>query len=284
MSDRLEPGWTGVLGWPLSQTLSPAIHRAAFEHHGLVWSYQAWPVEPTHLAKAVEGLRILGASGANVTMPHKASVGRFLDGLRGDAEILRAVNTIVPTDGGLYGYNTDAGGFKKFLTEDAGFDASGEHAVVLGAGGAARAVVKALTDLGVSAISIAARKPLQAAIVAELAAPADATVLRWEQASGAARGAAIVVNATPVGADGEEVLDGDRLNDSQVVVDLLYGIDTPLLQAARAAGAGAFDGLGMLVRQAAASFALWTDLDPPVEEMRAAAVAQIHKKPVEGLS
>jgi shikimate dehydrogenase len=273
----MKPGghFAGVLGWPLDHTLSPAIHNAAFRAVGLDWVYFAWPVAPEYLSAAIGGIRALGAMGANVTMPHKEAVLELLDDVSGDAAAIGAVNTIQRYGDQLLGHNTDVDGFKEYLTGDAGVDPAGSSALVLGAGGAARAVVRALADLRVSTISIAARDPMKASIVGAIAS--DLTkVERWDRAPELATTADLIVNATPLGARGEDPLPGIRFRPGQFVVDLVYvPPTTSLVRRARAAGASAANGLGMLVHQAASSFRIWTGMDPSIEAMSAAALRSL---------
>ena len=266
-------GFAGILGWPLGFTLSPAIHNAAFRASGIDWDYMAFPVPPEMLDQAVAGLRALGAMGANVTMPHKEAVIEHLDDLSGDARAIGAVNTIQRVGARLVGHNTDVDGFAEFLTGDAGVDVSGRRVALIGAGGAARAVVRALVDLGAGRIDVVARDPAKAEALVSLA-PAG---LISTGSAGASRvvseRADVVVNATPLGTQREDALPGAPFRPGQAVVDLVYWPpQTPLLERARAAGAQAWGGLGMLVRQAAASFTIWTGQDPPLEVMSAVAL------------
>jgi shikimate dehydrogenase len=234
--------------------------------------YLRWPVPPESLSAAVGGIRALGATGANVTMPHKETVMSLLDELSGDAAAIGAVNTIQRVGGLLVGHNTDVDGFSEFLSSDVGFDAHGRRALVLGAGGAARAVVAALATMGASSITVAARRPHQADDVAALGGDAGEGAA-WGELAGLIEGADVVVNATPLGGDGEDPTVGGELHEGQLVVDLVYDPPmTPLVDRARLAGADAWGGLGMLVHQAAASFRIWTGLSAPLEAMSAAAV------------
>lgn len=266
----------GVIGWPLETTLSPAIHTAALRRLGFDWAYLAFPVPPEQLEQAVGGLRALGAVGANVTIPHKETVVGFLDQLSGDAAAIGAVNTIQSVGGRLIGHNTDVDGFAEFVAGDAGIKVDGATALVLGAGGAARAVVKALDDLGAASVVVCTRDSERGAPLTELVGRASATVEPWDRAVELASASDIVVNATPLGSDGADPAPGTTWHPGQSVVDLVYAPpSTPLVEAARAGGADAWGGLGMLVRQAAASFQLWTGQDPPLEVMSAAAVHAI---------
>jgi shikimate dehydrogenase len=269
--------FVGILGWPLEHTLSPVIHNVGFRRVALDWTYLSWPVEPELLGDAVRGLRALGAMGANVTMPHKEAVIEHLDDLSGDARDVGAVNTIQRIGNRLVGHNTDVDGFAEFLAGDAGFEARGTRALVLGSGGAARAVVRALDGLGAAEVAVAARDAARAEALADVAREARVRAIEWDAAPGAAAEADLVVNATPLGASGEDAAPGAAFRPGQCVVDLLYvPPSTPLVEAARAAGAQAWGGLGMLVRQAAASFTIWTGQAAPLEAMSAAAIHAIN--------
>jgi shikimate dehydrogenase len=268
--------FVGVIGWPLDHTLSPAIHTAAFRRLGIEWVYLTFPVAPEHLAQAIGGLRALGAIGANVTIPHKEAVIAHLDQLSGDAAAIGAVNTIQRLGDRLIGHNTDVDGFREFVSGDAGIRVEGADAVVLGAGGAARAVVKALDDLGAASITIVARNSERGAPLTELVGSARAHVEPWDRAGELTEAAQVIVNATPLGSEGDDPVPDARWHPGQSVVDLVYlPPTTPLVEAARAGGADAWAGVGMLVRQAAASLQVWTGQDPPLEVMSAAAVHAI---------
>jgi shikimate dehydrogenase len=270
--------FVGVLGWPLEVTLSPLMHNVGFRQLGLDWIYLRWPVAPDDLDHAVRGLRALGADGANVTMPHKESIVEHLDSLDEDAGAIGAVNTVRRSGKELIGHNTDVVGFSEFLVEDAGFQPDGTSALVLGAGGAARAVVKALANLGAGDVTIAARNREAGANVAALAddATRSARAIGWDDASDLVDGVDLVVNATPIGMRGEALLSQVTFRPNQCVIDLIYSPPTtPLIERARAGGANGWGGLGMLVRQAAASFAIWTGQQAPLDAMSAAAIRGI---------
>ena len=271
--------FVGILGWPVGHSLSPAIHSAAFRALGLDWAYLRFEVEPESLAAAVAGLRALGAVGANVTMPHKEAVTEHLDDVSGDARSVGAVNTIHRVGDKLIGHNTDIDGFARMVEEDAGLDLSGTRALVLGAGGAARGVVRALEALRAAEVSVAARDLERAEAVSRLAGSIPTRALAWEEAVGSLRQYDVVVNATPLGMKGEVIVGPEALGPSHVVFDLVYDPpSTPLVEAARSAGARAWSGLGMLVHQAAASFRIWTGSEPPLEAMSAAALHAITRR------
>jgi shikimate dehydrogenase len=271
LSARGEPAFAGVLGWPLERTLSPAMHNAAFRQLGIQCAYMAWRVPPDDLPAAIGGIRALGALGANVTMPHKETVVGLLDEVSLEAGAIGAVNTIQRRGERLVGHNTDVEGFRVFLESDAGFPARGCSALVLGAGGAARAVVRALDDMGAREIIVAARRVERASAVAALASSAAVSV--WSGETVGVGDTDLIVNATPLGADGTDALPGVSFRPGQAVVDLVYvPAATQLVRRAQEAGAAAWGGLGMLVHQAAASFRLWTGQDAPLETMSAAAL------------
>ena len=270
---------TGVIGWPVTLSLSPAIHNAAFAGLGMDWVYVPLPVAPGNLRAATDGLLGLGLLGANVTMPHKTESADLADDLSDEARRLRAVNTFVVAGDRLHGHNTDAPGFDRFLRRDVGFDPRDRSALVFGAGGAARAVAFALAGAGVGELSVAVR---DAGRATELLEAVEGTTLRpkvvdFDDASGVS--ADLVVNATPLGADGHTAPPLPPLAPGVVVIDLLYRPSvTPLQAAARAAGAEAHGGLGLLLQQAALSFELWTGTPAPLEVMSAAAVAALTER------
>jgi shikimate dehydrogenase len=269
----------GVIGWPVEHSLSPAIHNAAIEALALDLVYVALPVAPGSLRDALEGLAALGFVGANVTMPHKTEAAAIVDERSDDATRLGAVNTIVVTEDGLVGHNTDAPGFDRMLRHDEGVDPAGRRALLYGAGGAARAVGLALARGGAERITVAVRDPVRADPL-RAALEGLGTALEVTTMVGApAVEADLIVNATPLGADGEE-LPTPALTEGMVVIDLLYRPAlTPLLARARAAGATAAGGLGLLLHQAASSFELWTGQVPPLDVMSAAAVAAAAERP-----
>jgi shikimate dehydrogenase len=293
------------MGWPITHSLSPRMHNAAFIALGLDWVYVPFPVPPERLAGAVRGLVALGFSGCNATIPHKPGLARLMDALTPIAAAVDSVNTIIiRPDGSLLGDSTDGHGFmmdlwahgvrvgdarqrnaengqsptwKREGGDEEREPASGRsarsssirRAVVIGAGGAARAVVFALAEAGVS-VAIANRTPdgaeelsrliervLPAAQVSAHPFPGDLPAL--------AASADLIVNTTSLGLHGDaDALPWDAavpFRPDQVVYDLIYNVRTPFLRLAEAAGAYAIDGLGMLVHQGARSAALWTGAD-----------------------
>jgi shikimate dehydrogenase len=268
-----------VIGCPVRHSLSPVIHNAAYRALGLDWVYVAFEVPPGLGAAALEAMRALGIDGLNVTMPHKHAVAGAVDRLTPAAEALGAVNTVTrgPRRDELVGDNTDGVGFIDTLRMDEGFEPAGCRCVVVGAGGAGRAVVRALAAAGAAAITVVNRTPDRAAAAAALAGAAGRVGVTTDAAE-----ADLVVNATPLGmwgGDAELPLDPATLGAGQLLVDLVYHpAVTPLVEAARARGAAATNGLGMLIHQAAHAIRIWTGEDPPLEVMSAAAVGELARR------
>ncbi len=265
-----------VIGRPVDHSLSPAIHNAAFEALGLDWQYFAVSVPEHHAPDAIDAMRAVPFAGMSVTMPHKAAVAQLVDTRTPIAAALGAVNCVWWRGEELVGDNTDGAGFVDALRHDEGWDPAGRRAVVIGAGGAARAVVWALADAGAREVVVVNRTAERAEAAAALAG----TVGRTGPPE-AASDADLVVNATSVGMgeDPAVPLDPELLGSGQLVVDLVYEPPaTAFIRAARARGAVAVNGLGMLIHQAAHAFRRWTGEDPPVEVMSAAATAELARR------
>jgi len=263
----------GILGRPVSHSLSPAMHNAAFGHLGINAVYVAFPV--TDLAQAVSGLRGLGIGGVSVTIPFKEEIIPCLDELGPQAAAIGAVNTVVNRDGRLTGYNTDWLGAVVALR--AKISLQGRHVLILGAGGASRAVAYGIIQAG-GQVSLTDIDPHRAAaLVQDLGAQAIA--LETLEACPAA----ILVNATPVGMTPDIngiPINPDLLSRFEVVMDIVYQpLTTRLLREAQARGAAAIDGLQMLIHQGAAQFELWTGLEAPAEVMAQAAYGALGTKP-----
>ena len=257
-----------VIGDPVRHSLSPVLHNAAYQQLGLDWVYVAFDVPDGAARPALDGARAFGLVGLSVTMPHKAAVADLCDERAPDAAKLHSVNTVtLRPDGSLYGESTDGEGFLLAL-RDAGHAPAGQDVLVLGAGGAARAVAVALAGGG-SELTITARRADSAE---QAAALVGARTVAWDHRDDAARAARYVVNATPSGmGDGALPVPVEALDAGQVYVDLVYHpLETPMLQAAQARGATVVDGLGMLVRQAALQVERWTGMPAPLERMRSA--------------
>lgn len=256
-----------LLGHPVGHSVSPQIHHAAFRATGVDAVYVAFDVQPADLATALNGLRVIGMLGANITVPHKQAVWELVDRRSREAEAVGAANTLYWDDGRLVADNTDAVGLQAVL-EDLGLQ-PGTPTVVFGAGGAARAAAVALGRLG-ARVEVVARRADAGLAVASLAR-------RMGADAGPVEEPRLIINATPLGLHGEALPERFmRLGRGQTALDLVYGpADTPFLAAARSAGAAARDGLDMLVAQAAGSFERWTGVAAPLEKMHAAARAAL---------
>jgi shikimate dehydrogenase len=270
----------GLIGWPVEHSVSPAMHNAAFEAMGLDWCYCLLPTPPDSVEAALVDLKAQGYRGANVTVPHKQAVMPYLDEMDDAAQAIGAVNTIVVQGDRLIGCNTDAGGFVSAL-RDAGFEPSGRRALVLGAGGASRAVVYALALAG-CVVAIHNRTVGRAAELAgRMQAASPHVPVTWVPAGTSLADLPLadfdlLVNTTPVGmrpkTDASPWPEMLPMPGHWTVYDLVYNpAGTRLLAQARAAGAMATGGLGMLVHQGALAFKLWTGQAPPVDVMRTAA-------------
>lgn len=268
----------GLIGDPVAHSVSPAIHDAAFAAAGLADRYALWPTTAAELAGRVAALRAPGMIGANVTIPHKQAVLPLLDEVDPLAAAVGAANTVVRlTDGRLRGLNTDVGGFGRALAA-VGYDPTGRRAVLLGAGGAARAVAYGLLWSGASGLVIANRttqraKTLLGALLAVVEGEPYLRALAPDDPDMAAelRSAELLVNATSVGLHGDALPIAPALLGSHLlVVDLIYRY-TPLLAAAEQRGARTQDGLEMLVQQGVLAWEAWTGLRAPVDAMREAA-------------
>ncbi|MBM3512399.1 MAG: shikimate dehydrogenase [Alphaproteobacteria bacterium] len=258
----------GVIGWPVSHSKSPRLHGYWLAHYGVDGAYVPLPVRPENVAAAVSGLAALGFAGANVTVPHKETVIASVDHVTATARRIGAVNTlVVMPDGKIRGDNTDAFGFIENLKHGTPqFSAAAGPAVVLGAGGAARAVCVALIEVGAPRIKLINRTRDRAeALKAALKGPID--VVDWPNRNAALADAALLVNSTSLGMTAQPALDLslDRLPAEAVVNDLVYApLETALLAAARRRGNPVVDGLGMLLYQAQAGFAAWFGVTPEV--------------------
>jgi shikimate dehydrogenase len=262
----------GVFGWPAGHSRSPQLHNHWLERYGIDGAYVPLPVPPDQFEAALRGVMAAGFAGANVTLPHKEAAFALCD--ERDASALRAgaVNTLVFRDGRILGSNTDGFGFMESLRAAApAWRPEHGPAVLLGAGGAARAIVAALLDAGVPEVVVVNRTPERA----EELARAIGGNIRAAVVPPLAT-AALLVNTTSLGMAGQPPLEIDLspLPPHAVVADAVYvPLETPLLRAARARGLAAVPGLGMLLHQARPGFALWFGVEPVVDQALHAAVA-----------
>ncbi|PWK16026.1 shikimate dehydrogenase [Tumebacillus permanentifrigoris] len=262
---------TGLFGHPVAHSKSPQMHNAAFAHLGLDYVYLAFDIPPEAIEQGVQSIRALNLRGVNVTIPHKVAVLPFLDELSDAARRIGAVNTIVHEQGRLIGHNTDGIGYLAALREETGFTPAGQSVLLLGAGGAARAVATQLALDGAAQITIAARAVAKAA---ELLAPLESlTAADAVSLSGVVPAEYdLVVNTTPIGMHpqvDELPIDPNLLRAGQWVSDLIYNPrQTRFLQEAAARGCLVSGGLGMFIHQGAEAFRLWTGHPAPTDVMR----------------
>lgn len=256
-----------VIGHPVAHSRSPLIHNYWLREHGLRGAYERLDIAPENLLAFLDGIESRGYVGANVILPHKEAALRGLRNATDSAKAMGAVNTLWLEKGELHGDNTDVTGFLANLDEAApGWDQDCGKALVLGAGGAARAVVHALLGRGFRHVAIANRSHDRAAALAERFGKV-VSATEWNRRADALEDANLVVNATSLGMNGQPPLELElgRLPANAVVHDLVYvPLETPLLAAARARRVKAVDGLGMLLHQAAPGFARWFGVRPQV--------------------
>ena len=264
----------GVIGWPVGHSLSPRLHGFWLEQHGVDGVLVPLPVRPEHLAEALRALPKLGFVGASVTVPHKETALELVDEAEPLARRVGAVNAIVVREGGrIVGRNTDVPGFLNALRDGAPeWRAAAGAAVVLGAGGAARAIAAALSMAGTVEIRVVNRTAARASALAKALGP-PVRAVRWEKRAEALADAALLVNATTLGMTGGPALELDLapLPAQAVVMDIVYTpLETALLARARARGLVAVDGLGMLLHQARPAFTAWFGVEPEITaELRA---------------
>ncbi|MEQ9619133.1 MAG: shikimate dehydrogenase [Deltaproteobacteria bacterium] len=270
----------GIFGHPVRHSLSPVMHNSAFEALGLDCVYAAFDVNPEDIGQAAEAIRALGIKGINITIPHKESIIPFLDEIAPDAKHTGAVNTVMNSDGKLSGFNTDVGGFLRAAREDLDFKPDGSNVLLLGAGGAARAVMSAFCMNGAKRICIANRTLGKAENLGAVFrshfknVEIEAVALNDEEKiKSRVFDTDIIVNSTSAGMEGAGALELplESLKESAVVYDLVYKPPvTKLVEEARKNGHKASGGLSMLLYQGAESFEIWTGMDAPVDVMKKA--------------
>jgi shikimate dehydrogenase len=277
----------GIIGDPIEHTMSPVMHNAAFRQMGVDYLYVPFKVKQEELAKAIDGVKALNIRGLNVTIPHKVAVIQFLDKLDHLAEKIGAVNTIVNDNGVLTGYNTDGAGFLQALLEK-GIEPREKNTVILGAGGASRAISFSLADRGANLVILNRRleldwaEELASRISQSFSKEVEALELNRENLARVLDRADIVVNATSRGMTpniDETAVTSTLLKPDLTVFDIVYNpIKTRLLKEAEAAGARTVSGLDMLVWQGALAFEKWTGVKAPVELMREEAIKGLKKQ------
>ena len=268
----------GVIGYPVSHSLSPKMHNAVFRKMGLDWIYIAFPVAPPNLKYAIKGLAGLGIEGVNVTIPHKEAVIKYLDEISEEARLIGAVNTIlVKKDGKLFGTNTDAPGFRTAIEKDGGFKIGGKRVTIFGAGGVAKAISVAcalsdaqsitITDIQFEKCELIMKSVKKANSKTKVSAFKPGTVeLRNE-----VQKSDLIVDATPLGMKPGDPspCPADWLPKNAFVFDTVYNSPlTPILRDAKERGLKTQNGLPMLIYQGAISFEIWTGIKPDIEVMR----------------
>lgn len=264
---------SGIFGYPIEHTLSPLMHNSAFETLGLDYCYVPFKVRPEDLPDAVRAIRSLNLLGVNITVPHKEKVMPLLDKINKEASFIGAVNTITNTEGTLTGYNTDGRGFLSSLAE-AGITLDGKNIVIIGAGGASRAVSYYLSEKAATLSLFDLDKRKAEKLIGDLDQIRE-NVSLIENMENIGK-PDIIINATPLGMKPDDPLpmNTDLISSDITVCDLVYK-KTKLLQEAEKRGANILDGSGMLLWQGVLAFELWTGVKPPVDVMRKVLLARI---------
>jgi shikimate dehydrogenase len=268
----------GAFGDPIAENPTGVMQEAAFAALGLLWRYQLIQVHQGDLEAAINGIRAMNFQGINLTIPHKVKVLKYLDEVSPDAALMGAVNTVRRAGDRLIGENTDGKGFLRSLREDAGVDPAGKRVVVLGAGGAARAVTVELALASAAHITVVNRTPGRGQELAALLnqkTPVKANFVPWEGTYALPVDTDVLVNATSIGlyphVNDRPDLDYDTIMRGMTACDVIPNPPrTPFLKEAEARGARTLDGLGMLVYQGAIAFQMWTGVAAPVDVMRRA--------------
>lgn len=272
----------GLIGYPVSHSVSPQMHNAAFKALGLNFCYLPLSVEPVDLKKAIEGIRALNIVGVNVTIPHKETIIPLLDEVTKLPRLMGAVNMILNQEGKLIGYNTDGGGFVESLKLDAKVNPKGKKVVVLGAGGASKAVSIMLAETRIKSIVITdiiieKAENLVEYINSHFEIEATVSPLGSKAFQSSINECEILINTSPVGMhpkeDASPLPEKVKIPSGIQVCDLIYNPpETKFLKSAKESGAKTLNGIGMLVRQGALSFSIFTGKDAPIDVMRSAAL------------
>lgn len=275
-----DPLWLGIFGWPAAHSKSPQMHEAAARALGIDLRYERFEVAPEDLAETVRTKHDEGIDGYNLTVPHKEAIMALLDDLASAARAIGAVNTVVRAGDRYVGYNTDAPGLVRSL-EEAHVELGEAHAVVLGAGGAARAAVVGLSGAGASRVTVLSRRleqgeelvrSLGGHLECELvAAPLGRAGKHFTTATVVVQATSATLGSNPGAREFAESLPMESLPADAAVLDMVYEpLKTAVLERAEARGLQIVDGLGMLLHQGAIAFEMWTGFEPPLDVMRAA--------------
>ena len=267
-----------VIGDPVLHSLSPTIYNAAFEHDQINWSYSAVNITSEQVSDALEEMRQSEVGGLSVTMPHKEIVANLVDETTRHAERLGAVNCVSKNGSTLVGHNTDGEGFIKAIEAETKERAEGKSYLVIGAGGAAKAVTLALGEAGASEVIVSSRNASKSRKASSLAGQVGRSGSLSE-----AEGVDVIINATPIGMRGagnedQLPLPVEAMHKGQIIVDLIYHpLQTEFLKNASRIGARTMNGIGMLIHQAALQYTLWTNKEAPLDVMQDAVIQQISK-------
>jgi len=274
MGDSNDPNFvlTGVMGWPVAHSRSPTIHNHWIAQHQLKGTYALLPVQPEHLHDAIKGLVALGFAGCNVTIPHKVNAMKMMDIVHPTAKRSGAINTIVvQKDGALHGFNNDGYGYIQSLKDvNPHWKADAGPILILGAGGASRAIALSLLEQGAKEIRLVNRTKEKAQELAQEFSAfglGQVNVLDWQDRNDAMQGVSLLINTTNQGMHDQADLDIDiaLLSDEAMVSDAIYiPLETPLLKSARLKGHLTVNGLGMLLNQARPAFKAWFGLMPEI--------------------
>lgn len=258
----------GVIGYPIAHSKSPIIHQHWLDEYNIEGSYKAIEIKPEELKEKIQRLVDNGFDGFNITIPHKENIFKLCDELDDAAQKVGAVNTVVIKDKKLIGMNTDAFGFTQNIKSKNSFDFKGRRALVLGAGGASRAVLYALVNEGVEQILLSNRTRDKAEKLKELY-PDKIEIIDWKEKESCLKSIDLLVNTTSLGMVGQPSLEInlENLNKSALVTDIVYApLMTPLLKNAQLRGNEVVTGIGMLLHQARPSFKAWTGIMPTVTD------------------
>ena len=267
-----------VIGDPVLHSLSPTIYNAAFEHDQVNWSYSAVNITGEQVSDVLEEMRQFEVGGLSVTMPHKEMVANLVDETTRHAERLGAVNCVSKNGSTLVGHNTDGEGFIKAIEAESKEGPEGKSYLVIGAGGAAKAVALALGEAGAAEVIVSSRNASKSRKTASLAGKVGRSGSLSE-----AKRVDVIINATPIGMRGagnesQLPMPVEAMHKGQIIVDLIYHpLETEFLKNASRIGARTMNGIGMLIHQAALQYTLWTNKEAPLDVMQDAVIQQISK-------
>lgn len=263
----------GLIGHPVAHSKSPQMHNTMFDNLDLNYKYFAFDVQQNQLEQAIEGVKALNISGLNVTIPHKVNVMTYLDEISDEARAIGAVNTIVNLDGKLIGYNTDGQGYVRSLIEETGINIEGKKIIILGAGGAARAISYTLSKQLIAELIIANRNLEKAKQLQHILEQNVSTnVISYDEIKSYIEEVDIVVNTTSIGMHpriDQSPINKERINSNHLISDIIYNpLETKLIKDAIQQGAQVHTGLGMFIYQAVIAFEKWTGVSPNPKVMR----------------